>query len=589
MNIFDQRIEKLQAKMREDGLKAYIIPATDPHMSEECCSHFAAERFYFCPFKGSDGTLLVTLDNYYIYTDGRFWTEAEDDIKGSKCTLVYAGKAGVMSMSEFVKANDLYPLGMNESLFSYSSYLTFVKQGKEIKNISYVDMVENLPSLPEGKIWKVKESLLSTTIEERVNSILNIVKEHSADSIIIPLLDDIAYVLGYRGNDIECTPVFYSYLVISNKDGVTLFIDKNKLPEEKLSAIVKVRDYEDFISYVNEHKDDKAIIDSNRTNAFICSSFKNALFMSSPVYEMKSVKGKVEIENTIEIQKIDAIAVIKLDKYIRDNIACGNLNEYNLAKYLDNTRLENERCFDLSFPTIAAADGNASMMHYGPSEKVHSPLTLDNQLLLVDSGGQYYGGTTDTTRTFLVGKTISKEVIHDYTLTLKSQIALSTTIFEKGCSGHSLDVKAREIMWKEGLDYKCGTGHGVGYMSCVHEGPIGFRYYARPSRLDNAELVPGHIITVEPGVYKARKHGIRLENNLLVVPAFETEDGIFYKFKTITYCPYDKRGIDLTMLTDEELAWLNDYHKMVFETISPLIEDEELLSFLKSECEEIRR
>ena len=220
-------------------------------------------------------------------------------------------------------------------------------------------------------------------------------------------------------------------------------------------------------------------------------------------------------------------------------------------------------------------------MHYAPSKEKYSPLTRANQLLLVDSGGQYYGGTTDTTRTFIVSKHVSEEVKHDYTLTLKSQIALSTTVFEKGCTGHSIDIRAREIRWKEGRDYKCGTGHGVGYRSCVHEGPIGFRFYDNPDRGDKAELQLGHIITIEPGVYKAHHYGIRLENNLLVVPAFETDDGIFYKFETITYVPYDRRGINVDRLDQDELEWLNNYHHRVFEKLAPYCQgDPDLLAYL---------
>jgi Xaa-Pro aminopeptidase len=251
------------------------------------------------------------------------------------------------------------------------------------------------------------------------------------------------------------------------------------------------------------------------------------------------------------------------------------LSELSCAKYLDDLRLQEDLCFDLSFTTISAVDENAAMLHYAPSEENNAPLKEDSKLLLVDSGGQYYGGTTDTTRTFLINPNVDEEVKHDYTLTLKSQIALTTTIFEKGCSGRSIDIKARQIMWDEGLDYKCGTGHGVGYISCVHEGPVGFRYYVRPGVEDGYPIQLGQIITVEPGVYKPHKHGIRLENNLLVVPACETSDGIFYRFETITYCPYDRRGINLDELTEKEISWVDEYHKQCYELLSPLCKEDE--------------
>lgn len=590
MNIFDERIARLQRQMKADNIKAYIIPSTDPHMSEECCARFAAERFYFCPFKGNDGLLLVTQDHYYLYTDGRYWTEAEGDLKSSSCILVYMGKAGVPSLSDFIKENNLYPLGLDSSLFSLSDIRAFGSdKNHPIMRVSYRRFVENLPSLPSGKIWKVEEKYLSTTRKERVSSIMDSIRKAGAEAIILPLLDDIAYVLGYRGNDIPCTPVFYSYLYIDKNEHLSLFIDKEKLPQN-FEADIDVYPYDSFDTFVKDHADTPTAIDSNRSNAYLCSILKKPVFLPSPAYSMKSVKGPVEIENTKEIQAIDGIAVLKLMKFIDDHIDNGTLNEYNLSEYLNRCRLSNPRCFDLSFETIAAADSNAAMMHYAPSKDKHSPLTRNNQLLLVDSGGQYYGGTTDTTRTFIVSKHVSEGVKHDYTLTLKSQIALSTTIFEKGCTGHSLDVKAREIMWKEGMDYKCGTGHGVGYMSCVHEGPIGFRYYDRPDRADNGDLSLGHIITVEPGVYKAHKYGIRLENNLLVIPAFETDDGIFYQFETITYCPYDRRGIDVSMLTEEELSWLNNYHSMVFQKLAPYCTgDSDLLAYLAMQCAHLYR
>lgn len=582
MNVFDKRVALLQAHMKRDGIVAYIIPATDPHMSEESHSHFTKERFYFCSFLGNDGTVLVTQDAYYLYTDGRYWTEAEWELDGSDCKLVYAGKAGVPTLAEFIKENNLYPLGLDSSLFSYGDLKSFYKDSEhKIRQVSYTYMIKDLPALPKDKIWKVDETLLSTNMNKRIKMAMDAVNKAGADALVIPTLDDIAYLLGYRGNDIPCTPVFYSYLYIDETRNVHLFIDNEKLPEEGIPDVT-IHGYDTFFDFLKERSEVKTFVDANNANARICSILKNKVFGNNPTIMQKSIKGEREIVNTKEIQAIDGVAVLKLMKYIDDNIESGELTEYACAKFIDDARKSNERCFDLSFSTIAALDSNAAMMHYQPNEKDSPKLTLNNKLLLVDSGGQYYGGTTDTTRTFVFGSNVPDEVKEDYTKTLKSQISLSTAVFEKGCSGHEIDIMAREIMWKEGLDYKCGTGHGVGYMSCVHEGPIGFRYYHREGVYDDGILEPGHIITIEPGVYKARKHGIRLENNLLVVPAFETSDGIFYKFETITYAPYDARGIVVSMLTDEELAWLNSYNEMVYEKLSTLIkDDEELLSYLK--------
>lgn len=589
MNIFDERIGRLQAQMKKDGIACYIIPATDPHMSEESSSRFTAERFYFCAFKGNDGTLLVTQNENFLYTDGRYWTEAEEELKGTLCKLVYAGKSSVPSLFEYIKEKECYPLGIDASLFSYGDLKQmYLDDAHKIRQVSYRYMVSPLPSLPKSKIWKVSSNLLSTTREQRVSLAMDVISKRGAKALVITTLDDIAYVLGYRGSDIPCTPVFYSYLYIDENRTCHLFIDKEKLPND-FDDDIKTYPYDSFFDFLKERKDIRTFLDPKTTNARVCSILGDKVFGNNPTIAQKAVKGKTEIENTKEVQAIDGIAVLKLMKYIDDNIDSSTLDEEKCAKFIDDARRSDPRCFDLSFETIAACDSNAAMMHYAPTEENHAPLRRENQLLLVDSGGQYYGGTTDTTRTFIVGKEISKEVKEDYTKTLKSQISLSTTIFEKGCSGHEIDIRAREIMWKEGLDYKCGTGHGVGYMSCVHEGPIGFRYYHREGVYDDGILTLGHIITIEPGVYKAHKYGIRLENNLLVIPAFETDDGIFYQFETITYAPYDARGVEVDMLSDEELKWFNDYQAMVYDKLSPLIADEELLSYLKKVTKPLSR
>ena len=582
MNIFDERIKKLQEQLIKDGLKAYIIPATDPHLSEMYAPRFGAMRYYFCSFKGETGTLLVTQTDYYLYTDGRFWTEAENELKGTSCKLVYAGKANVLSMSDFIKENNLYPLGLDSSLFSLNEVKGFyVDDNHKIISKSYLSLVEDLPPMPKDKIFKIDEELLSTTRYDRVMAIVSEMKKQNAKACLLTALDDIAYVIGYRGNDIAYTPVFYSYLYI-NEDGVSdLFIDEEKIPNSFNSLKVNIHKYEDLIKFLDERKDVPTMIDLSNTNALICSHLKNIINATSPASIFKAIKGKVEVENIKRIHKLDGIAVLKLQKYIEDNIDKG-LDELKCAEFIDNTRLKMDECFELSFETIAAVDSNAAMMHYAPSENSNAKLYKDSKLLLVDSGGQYYGGTTDITRTFLIKPT--KEVIKDYTLTLKSQIALSKTVFEKGCSGLSLDIIAREVFWKEGMDYKCGTGHGVGYISCVHEGPVSFRYYVPAGRKVSGILTPGHIITVEPGVYKAGKYGIRLENELLVVDGLTTDDGIFYKFETVTYCPYDRKGIDVSLLDDEELKWLNDYLGSVYDTLAPLIDDEELLAYLRKQC-----
>jgi Xaa-Pro aminopeptidase len=585
MNIFDERIKAFQAQMRLDGLKAYIVPATDPHISEAYAKRFGVMRFYFCSFKGEDGTLLVTQDASYIYTDGRYWVEAEAELKGTSCQLVKSGKPGVPSMVQFIKDNDLYPLGLDASLFPlYELRKYYAGDSKKIVSLDYSFLVKDLPDYPSDKIFKVDQKYLSTTREERVKEIMKRTAAIGAKAVLLTALDDIAYVLGYRGNDIDCTPVFYSWLYIDEEENLHLFIDAKKLPDGFKEEKVIIHPYESLISFLDERKDVPTSIDPKKVNALICAHLNNRIYASSPAYQMKCVKGDVEVKNLRHIHEEDGLQVLKLMKYVDDHLDSGFLNEESCAEYVDSQRLALDDCYELSFGTIAAVDSNAAMMHYAPTKEKYSPVNKTNQLLLVDSGGQYFGGTSDITRTFILSDHPSKEVIHDYTLTLKSQIALITSVFEAGCTGHSIDITAREVMWKEGLDYKCGTGHGVGYMGCCHEGPIGFRFYDSPDRDDQGELKIGNVITIEPGVYKDYKYGIRLENELLVVPAYTTDQGIFYKFEVITYCPYDRRGIDVTMLTDEEIKWFNEYSEMVYTRLAPLASnDKDLLAYLRKQ------
>ena len=580
--VFEHRIAALQRQMRVDGIRAYVIPATDPHLSESYCDRFGAMRKYFCAFTGQDGTLLVTQDESFLYTDGRYWVAAEIELNNTPTRLVRDGKPGVPTLGEFLRKNELYPLGLDASLFSISDLRSFFLDDRHrIVDVDYSFLVEGLPSLPKAKIFRLADGLLSTTLEERVSSLLDATRNKGADSLFLSALDEVSYVLGYRGSDIAYTPVFYAYLFLS-AEGIHLFVDPDKLPEDFDRERIQVHPYEEVFPFLKA-REERVLIDPRKTNARIYGALRHKVLSPSPCALQKAVKGPVEIENTKRVHELDGIAVLKLMKFLEDNLPERPIDELEVCDFLKAVRLLSSACYDLSFATIAAVDSNGPMMHYEPTVESHSAFTKDSLTLLVDSGGQYYGGTTDITRTFLGRE--DAEVRHDFTLTLKSQIRLSRTVFMKGCSGHALDLAAREVHWKEGLDYKCGTGHGVGYMGPVHEGPIGFRYYNSPQREDSGILEPGHVITVEPGVYKTGRYGIRLENELLVVPAFETEDGTFLRFETITYCPYDRKGIDVALLDDEELLWLNDYLRLVEEKLAPhLAGDPELLDYLRRQC-----
>lgn len=583
----NENLIKLQEKLKKDGIEAYLILLSDPHDNEYVAKFYMDERLYFCPFSGDTGDLLVTQDSAYLFTDGRFFVQAEKELKGTKINLMKIGEKGVLPMNEFIKNNNLYPLGVNTSIISENLYESFLKKGEKILNKDYSYMIENKEALSDAKVFKLSADLVSLTYQEKIEKILEEVERKSAKANLITTLDDIAWILNLRGLDIPCNPVFYSYLYLSKDYGNHLFINKNKI--DFVLEGIEIHEYEDIFEFIKNHDNVPTLIDKSRINARLFSLLKKPVNAKNPSYLMKCIKGDKEIENTKKIQVLDGVAMVKFGYFLKNNLD-KNLSEFEYSEELEKFRRENKLLFELSFPTITAVGKNAAEMHYSPTKKVNSLVTKNDTQLLVDSGGQYFGGTTDTTRTYALNPNINDEFKHDYTLTLKSLIALTTSIFIEHSCGITLDIKAREIMWKEGLDYKCGTGHGVGYILNVHEGPNGFRYRHVPERDDAAELVPGMITTVEPGVYKENKYGIRIENNLLCVKAFETAMGNFFKFETITYVPIDTKPLDLSLMSYEEISWLNLYHETCYEKLSPFfIDNKELLEYLKDVTKEVKR
>lgn len=592
-NIYDDNLAKLQAQMKKDGIKAYVIPVTDPHQSEYVAPRYSLERMSLCSFKGSDGTLLVTQDHAYIYTDGRYWIEAMDELKGTNTELVRMGDFNVPSIFEFIKTNHLYPLAMDFANVSYTDFKLYKGVGAgEIIDKSYRDLILPKEELPFSKIWKVEQKLLSTTYEQRIDAVIASLKKQGVEGTLISSLDDIAYLTGWRADDIECTPVFLGYMYIGVDGDVKLFIHAQKTPE--VLSNTEIYDYDEVWGFLKTIEDKYVLLDPRRTNEKVVSYFKKGfLLASNPSQLQKSIKGDIEIQNTKEIHELDGLAVLKIwywvTKHIKENHE--KYSEYEIASLVDSYRFENPRCYELSFTTIAAFRGHAAMMHYSPTKEDSSIVDGEgiDPILLIDSGGQYYGGTTDITRTFCLGES-SAEYRIDYTLTAKSVLDLANTIFLQGCAGTALDIKARENMWKRGMDYKCGTGHGVGYMLGVHEGPNGFRYRVVPERDDSHMLLPGQIQSDEPGVYKGGKYGIRIESELLTVRKFETPDGLFNGFEWITYCPLDGENIDTSILSDEEIQWFNDYQKLSLDTLTPYVKDDkDLYDFLVEKSKPISR
>lgn len=579
----NENVIKLQNKLKEDNIEAYLIYTSDPHFSEYAANHFLDVRKYFCPFSGSAGEVLITQNDAFLFADGRYWIQAENELKNSLVKVIKKGDKDVLPLEEFIKSLNIKNVGVDFSFLSKLDKEKFDEFEINLIDKDYSYLVSDLVSLPKDKLFKLDSSLTTLSKEEKIEEILKKVEESKCDGILISTLDDIAWILNLRGNDVPCNPVFYSYLYLSRKNGNHLFIDKSKI--NFLFDNVTLHNYENVFDYLSKI-DEKILLDSYKTNLKIINSIKNHKFGKNPSSLMKSIKGEKEIENLKKIQAIDGLALLKFQKYLEENLS-SNLSEYDYSEKLKSYRLENLLCFELSFDTICAVGKNAAQMHYEPTKEINSIVSNNEIELLVDSGGQYFGGTTDTTRTFLIGKP-TKEYIHDYTLTLKAVINLSRTIFIKGSDGHTIDIRARSYMWNEGMDYKCGTGHGVGYILNVHEGPNGFRYRAVKERDDQGEIVPGMVTTIEPGVYKENKYGIRIENNLLCVPAFATSMGEFYKFETITYVPITLESVDLSLINEEEKEWINSYHDEVYSRLTKLIKDDkELLDFLKEKTKHI--
>lgn len=566
MNIYDERLALLRAEMQNNGVKAYLVLTGDPHNSETPLPYYGAERKYFCPFSGDNAYLLITQKEALLWTDGRFFISAKQELIGTSIRLMEMGTPGVPTLNEYLAAHSLFPLATS-FLIAPIGLVESLKKLGEVQDLSFDYLVTDKPALPNDPLLELSLDIAGESAESKIARVKGQLKE--AKAVLISTLDDIAYLTNLRGHDIPYAPLFHSYLYLGEED--VLFVDPSRVPASYKAS--KVKPLDELLPYLKTVKDIPTLLDKNNLNAELYYLFANPIDGASPSRLMKAIKNPVEIKNTISTQIKDGTAVLRFQKELERRLKEeGATNEWDMALYLHGCRERNEGFIEESFENISSVGSNAAMMHYAPSEDKYSPVTTDSVALLLDSGGTYFGGTTDTTRTFPIKP--SEEFIHDYTLTLKSLIALSKAVFISGSNGRCLDGLAREVMWKEGLDYKCGTGHGVGYMNVVHEGPNAFRY-KDAGRHDGADIVPGMITTVEPGVYKEGKYGIRIENNLLCIPAFTNECGTFFKFQTITYVPIETSCLDLTMLNQEEKDWLNNYHAEVKEKLSPLLNAEE--------------
>lgn len=585
------KLLELRKIMNIKGINHYIITSSDPHQSEYVAEYYKG-RAYISGFTGSAGTLLVSEDSAKLWTDGRYFIQAENQLKGTGIDLMKMNEKGYPTLNEWIEnnVNENENVGFYGSCYSCNDYKKLLEISRKNKfNIAMEEDLlqqvwENRPSLPSDEIFLHDSKFAGKTASEKIKEVREKMEKLKAENYIISSLDDIAWLFNIRGTDVKFTPVAISYALIS-KTKAKLYIDINKVntkvKENLNSEGIEIIDYSLIIDDIKEIKD-SILIDPAKTNARIYSNINPEVRIiegTNITTTLKAIKNKVEISNIEKSQVRDGVVMVKFIKWLRENIGKEKITEISSTNKLSALRATAENSKGDSFESIAGYKDHAAMMHYSATEESNYELKEEG-LFLLDSGGQYLDGTTDITRTFALGN-LTDEEKKNYTLVLKGHIGLAKAKFLKGANGSTLDILARKPLWDEGLDYKCGTGHGVGFFLSVHEGPQGIRPYG-----NTVTLEPGMIITNEPGVYKEGKYGIRIENTLLVVKDRETESGEFYKFDTISYCPIDLNAVVVDMLTEEEKNWLNNYHKTVFEKLNSYLSKDEV-EFLKQETREI--
>lgn len=577
-----KRIKGLRNLMKERGIDAYIIPSSDSHQSEYVAEHFKSRQF-ISGFTGSAGTVVVTIEDAGLWTDGRYYIQAEAQLKDSGIRLFRAADIGVPSFSDWL-LNTLKPgdtVGYDGKVFAVNTAEEMMEKLKS-KNIKFdfstdlIDLLwEDRPELSKEEIFIHEVKFAGKSRVEKLEEVREKMKQLGGNKYLLSSLDDIAWLLNIRGLDIPNNPVAISYAVITKKK-CYLFIDPLKVTEAVRNELeedgIRVRNYNELEEYLKKlDKDDTVILDASKTNYFMYNSINseaNIIKAQNITTKLKAIKNDIEIENLEQCQINDGIAMVRLIKWLKESVGKPPLTEITVGEKLLEFRKEQEYFVEPSFDSIIGYKENAAMMHYKAVPGSEAVL-LKEGFLLIDSGGQYYIGTTDTTRTIALGKLTDEEKT-DFTLVLKSHIALDRFKFLHGATGSNLDVIARQPMWERGLDYKCGTGHGVGFFLNVHEGP-----HRIAMAQNDTVLEKNMVITNEPGIYKQGMHGIRTENMVVVVEAEKTECGQFMKFEALTLCPIDLDGIKIEMLNEDEKTWLNSYHEKVYQKLSPSLNEEE--------------
>lgn len=582
----NQKLEALRARMRERGIDAYLVPTADFHESEYVSDHFKC-REYLSGFTGSAATVVVTMDEAGLWTDGRYFVQAAKELEGSGITLFRMGQEGVPTVMEYIGTH--VPAG---GILGFDGRVVNRRMGEELKAAMAkknacvacdMDLVgeiwENRPALPGGPVWVLDMKYAGKTAAEKLRALREDMEKAGAGVHILTTLDDIAWLLNLRGNDIECTPTFISYMMVTAERAV-LYINEDKLDENVRAYLagegVRTAGYGEIYKDAAKLHGETVLLEKEKVNYRLCDCIPedNAVISRmNPTSLRKAAKNPVEVENTRRAHIKDGVAVTRFICWLKKNIGKIPMDEILVDEKLTEFKKQQEGFLGLSFKTIAAYGSNAAMCHYKADEKNCRALE-PRGFLLVDAGSQYLEGTTDMTRTIALGP-LSKEESECFTLVLCSMLRLADAKFLHGCSGMNLDYVARELFWRRGLDFNHGTGHGVGYLSGVHERPNGFRWRVVPERQDSAVLEEGMVTSDEPGLYFEGKFGIRTENLLVCLKDYKNEYGQFMKFEHLTFCPIDLDAIDVSLMEPRDKELLNEYHRAVYEKISPYLDGEE--------------
>ena len=605
MNQTNIKIGQLRDRMKELGIDAYLVPTADFHESEYVGEFFKC-RHFLTGFNGTAGTAVITMDKAGLWTDGRYFVQAEEQLSGSEIKLYRMGESEFPTLDEFLEEELPVDgcLGFDgrvvNSELGYG--LQNLLQEKNVTINCSKDLVGEIwtsrPAMSCEPIWSLDVKYAGKSTVEKLSDLRDAMKKNKAQIHLMTALDEIAWLFNLRGNDIVNNPVFLSYALIT-QDEAYLYVQKEAIKEDTkmgkevcaalAEAKVQVKEYAEFLQDVAALKNEKILLERKKASFAVCESIDASCRIideMNPCATMKAVKNATEIENMRKAHLKDGIAVTKFMYWLKHTIGTCDMTEMTAAHKIEELRAEQGNYIEPSFVTIAAYKENAAMCHYHPSDEVCKKLKPEG-LLLVDSGGQYLEGTTDITRTYALGPLTEKEKEY-YTIVAAAMLKVSTMKFLHGCRGINLDYTIREAFWKRGLDFAHGTGHGVGYLSNVHERPNGLRWKVVPERQDSAVIEPGMICSDEPGLYFAGDFGTRTENLILCVEDEKNEYGQFLRFEFLTKAPIDLEALDTRFMDDADIERLNTYHKDVYETISPYMNDEEK-EWLKHVTREISR